>query len=374
MRYYDWDNYSDTLKISNATATPFFHQLLYPIADLPQRTISKIWLVLEYLAWLIMSVLAWWLAAGRRQKLAVCIVSLLFLYTYGWLTNIEMGQLYIFIPLLATVFYFCMARKPALVSAVLAGISAVSLVLIRPNTVLFLLPFSLLLTGYSFKHKLILGMSALFLLAVAFGSGQSRFYWFEYSKAMQEQVKLHQNLGPAVQQNPPVPLFENFEGWNRSRMKAAEAFPFYKHSGEHGNLFVLLNNGLHTKTPVWMLSALCIGFVLTAAVLFYKRHPMLHFDVPSVALLGSCFYMASDLCSPVHRFLYNGNFWFFPLLVVAGTYSAAVQKRYVSGILVGLLLNSLPVYLFPMQHSLGEYIIFASLLGILFFPEHSTSA
>src|ERR1044071_6281791 len=47
LRYYDPQNF-DTLKVSNITATPFLHQLLYPIADKPQRTISGVWLGVEY--------------------------------------------------------------------------------------------------------------------------------------------------------------------------------------------------------------------------------------------------------------------------------------------------------------------------------------
>ena len=50
LRYFDFQNLNtDSSGASNATASPFFHQLLYPICDLPQGTISKIWLLLQYI-------------------------------------------------------------------------------------------------------------------------------------------------------------------------------------------------------------------------------------------------------------------------------------------------------------------------------------
>ncbi|MBE7173815.1 MAG: DUF2029 domain-containing protein [Williamsia sp.] len=369
FRYYDWDNYSPTLKVSNATATPFFHQLLYPLANLSQRTISRIWMVLEYLVLATMTLLAWRMTKTRKQKYAAWFTGLFFLHTYAWLTNVEMGQLYIFIPFFALIFYNALIRKANLLNACIAGASAMALVLVRPNTMLLLLPFVLLVAKFSLRYKLVFGIAAFVCLAVAFGSRSSRFYWSDYLEAMKEQVKLHQELGPAVQQNLPVPLFENFEGWNRTRMEIANKFPFYKHSGEHGNMFVLLNSALHVKTPVWVLSALCASFIVLLCWLYFKKYKPVSFEPFSIALLGSCLYMTSDLFSPVHRFLYNGAFWIFPLLLVASCYSASVSKLSVAGIVAGMLLNSLPVGLFPMQHSLGEYVMFAAFLHILLFSK-----
>src|SRR5882757_5689558 len=52
MRYYDPENRRDSAnpsQVSNITASPFFLQLMTPIANLPERTISRIWLLIEYL-------------------------------------------------------------------------------------------------------------------------------------------------------------------------------------------------------------------------------------------------------------------------------------------------------------------------------------
>src|SRR5688500_1745611 len=45
-------------RASNVTASPFFHHLLAPIADLPERTISRIWLMISYLMLLLCTAIA----------------------------------------------------------------------------------------------------------------------------------------------------------------------------------------------------------------------------------------------------------------------------------------------------------------------------
>ena len=367
LRYYDWDNSGTTLKISNVTATPFFHQLLYPIANLPQRTISRIWLALEYFAWLGITVLALQYAQERKQKWTVIFVSLLFLYTYAWLTHIGMGQMYIFIPLMAMLFYFFITRNATLLNAVLAGACAASLVLIRPNALLFLLPFLLLVNRYAFKYKMTLISAAVVVLLFAFGTGRSRFYWSEYLEAVNEHTRLHQDMGPSLQHSSPMPPLSRYEGWEMRQIENDQHFAFYKPMEEHGNVFVLLNTALHVKTPVWVLTVMSLGFMFLICIVFLKKYwktPQL--NACTVALLGFYLYMASDIFSPVHRFSYNTIQWLFPLLLTAGTCSSSFKRIYIAGILIGLVLNSLPVYLFPMRHTVGEYMIYASLLGLLF--------
>lgn len=367
LRYYDWNNSWPTLQISNITATPFFHQLLYPIANLPQRTISGIWLVLEYLVLLAMTVLALRLAKQSKQRGAVVVTVLLFLHCYAWRTGIEQGQYYVFIPLMALLFYTFITGKPSLFHAVLAGIMSASLLLIRPNTILFFLPFLLLIPRYDLKYKLIFLASLTAVFLAAFGSSHSRLYWSDYRKALNEHVKSQHDLAPLQTKNPPVPVLEQYEGWNWNQIEQARLFPYHDRTNEQGNIFVLLNKVLRIKTPVWVLSLLCITCLLLLCALFYRAYPRIdQLNVYTVSLLGFYLYMASDLFSPVHRANYNASQWIFPLLLTASTYSSSIKKIYIAGILAGLLLNSLLVHPFPMPHTTGEYMIFASLLGILF--------
>jgi hypothetical protein len=79
-RYYDPANFT-TFKVSNLTGTPFLHHLLFPLAELPERRISLIWLTFEYFIFFGMVALALLYCNTDRQRQAVLIFSCLFLLT-----------------------------------------------------------------------------------------------------------------------------------------------------------------------------------------------------------------------------------------------------------------------------------------------------
>ena len=370
VRYYDPEMHVLNRKISNITSSPYLHQLLYPIANFQQRTISTIWLVLEYLALLVMTLLNMQLAKKRKQKWVIVFMSLFFLYSYAWTTNIALGQMYIFIPLLAMLFYFFITFKPThFLNAAFAGLTAMSLILMRPNTLLFFFPFVFLLNRYSRKFKMVFLLCSSLVILFAFGSSQARLYWSDYFNAMSEHIKSHQGINSIIQNDVPVPmpLYAKWEGWDTLQIKSnTTKFPF-KPSGENGNAFVFLNLGLHVKTPLWVLSALCMIAVAILFFMFYKKYvPTPLFNTYTVALLGFCMYMASDIFSPIYRTQYYASQWIFPLLLLASNYSSSYKKLFVFGIGIGLLLNGLGPRLIPMQNTLGEYLIYASILGLLF--------
>ena len=363
FRYYDPENYS-SFKISSVTATPFFHQLLYPIANLPQRTISRIWLGIEYIVLFIMTALAIIMGKEQKQKWAVLFISLLFLYTYAWTANVEAGQIYIVVPFVAMLFYFFISRPPALLNAALAGIFAMMLVLIRPNAILFLLPFLLLIKQYSSKYKLIFVAGSFLVAAFAFGSNKARGYWSDYREAMKEHVKFHQG-SPTYQKNEPVLYYQQWEGWDTEQIKRDEAHFSYTHNGENGNFFVFVRALLHIHLKVWQLIILCIGSMAVLFLLFYRKFSKQGFSIYFIALTGFCLYMTTDIFSPIHRGQYNASQWIFPLLLVASGYNPSFKKIFIAGIIAGLLLNAIPVVIMPMQRSVGELLIYISLMGLL---------
>src|SRR5580692_4577641 len=67
LRYYDPNNFDITYG-NTITASPFFHHLLYPIADLPQRKISQIWLVFEYVIFISIVLFAFSFTKNLRQQ------------------------------------------------------------------------------------------------------------------------------------------------------------------------------------------------------------------------------------------------------------------------------------------------------------------
>jgi hypothetical protein len=366
MRYYDWNNHTTYITVSNVTATPFFHQLLTPISGFPHYTIAFIWLVLNYIALAIMVFLAMMLTRNSNQKFAVWITAILFLFTYAWTGVIYNGQMYLFIGLLAMMFYVLLRGKPGLLQGTVAGVIAMSLILIRPTTILFLLPFLLLWGKYTAKFKTIFVIGGMVVAIFAFSGVQSRFFWTDYRKAVTEHLKFHQNLGAVRQDTVYLPEMDELEGFKKADMARAAAFPFYVPNDANGNVFVFINHTLGVHVPLWLLSTLCVAFMAIVIFLFARTHlTKSDTNLYAVALLGFLLYMASDIFSPIHRFQYNASQWAFPLLLTASAWSPRFNKPLVSLALLGMVLNSLPFSMFPMQQSVGEYLIYLSILSLL---------
>lgn len=365
IRYYDPQNFDDR-KVSNITATPFFHELLSPIADLSQRNISKIWLGIEYLLLLIMAAIGFLLAKNKNQKWAVVFISVLFLFTNAWTGNIAAGQMYLIIPFFMMLFYFFVSKRSNSFYAALAGICTAILILVRPNTMLFFLPFLFITHLYTAKYKLVFITPVLAILLLAFAGSKERIFWKEYRSALSEQLKAHQGLHPALQQNEANPQLKNWEGWDTNQI-AKDASQFsYTYNRENGNVFIIINLSLNIKTPVWLLMGMSIACMLFISLLSYKRsRTIAAFNLYSITILGFCLYMISDIFSPIHRFQYNASQWIFPLLLIASQFNSA-NKRIYAAIVLGLILNCVNIPFMPMEQTTGEYIIFLSTLVLLF--------
>ncbi len=372
FRYYDPQNF-DTLKVSNITASPFFHQLLYPIADLPQRVISKIWLAIEYLMLLIMIAIGLSLAKKRNQKPAVTIAASLFLYTNAWTGHISAGQLYLAIPFLALLFFYLINKSSYIVNAIFAGLCAATLLLIRPTTIIFFLPFLFIANRYAIKFKVAFVISGLLIFILAFGSHRERSYWMNYKTALSEQLKSHQGLHPAFQLNESDPRPVKWEGWDAEQIAEDASRFHYNYNNEHGNVFVFINTSLKTKIPVWLLAVFAGTFIILLLSAFFKRYPYSSsFNIRYIAILAFCLYMITDIFSPIHRFQYNASQWLFPLLLIASAYHPSRKKIYV-GIIVGLVLNSINLSFMPMEKTMGEYIVFLSILIFLYTSKPALS-
>lgn len=366
IRYYDPTNYYN-MRVSNVTATPFFHQLLYPLVGLPHRSFSRMWLAVEYLAVLLTTLMALSFCRSARQRWIVLFTSLIFLYTYAWKGNVEMGQLYVLVPVLAMLFFYLISRRQSTSNAVFAGVLAMSLLLIRPNTALFFLPFLFIVRQFSRSYLLKLAGSAILVFLLAFAGHRSRQYWSDYREAMIEHVKYHQYLSPTLEDHEVPALRPDWEGWRIEQIEAdKKAFPF-KHNGENGNLFVVIQSAFHYKIPLWLLTTTCLVLVLTLLAIFFRRHHgKAVLPLHMIALLGFCLYMTSDILSPIHRFQYNASQWLFCILLLAAFYNNSFKKIFSLMLLFGLILNGLVTRIIPMQSTLGEYLVFAAVLGLLF--------
>lgn len=364
VRYYDPQNFN-SVTISNITASPFFHNLLFPIAEMPQRSISYFWLYLQYILLAVMTGAALLMATAGEQKAGVMALAVSFLFTATWIHSIAAGQLYLFIPLLAMLFYFFLCKSKYVTSAFLAGLFAVCLVLVRPNSVLFFLPFLFIAGKFSVRYKIIFLVPVLLLLVYSFGNSFQRNLWIEYGQNISEQIKMHQGEKLRAQENEKDPHLASWEGWDMVKAKKEnDAAPQIIFS-ENGNVFVLVRNLFGIKLSTTFLTVASFSLIFLIMILFYFWRRPSGFGIYNLAILGFCLYMLSDFFSPVYRHQYYTVQWFFPLFLAAAGFVKNYKLIYMA-LAVGVILNITNLSFVKMEHTIGEYIIFAALLLLAF--------
>jgi hypothetical protein len=372
LRYYDPQNF-DSLKVSNITATPFLHQLLYPLAETSQRSVSRIWLWIEYELLLLTVILALSFTKNRNQQLAVVVTTAIFLLSSGWKVHIAAGQYYLLMPALAFLFFYFINNKNLLFHSFMAGIVAASLVLLRPNIIFFLLPFLFFWNKYHIRYRIVFAIAVIALASFSFISRDSRSFWIDYRQALGQHLRSHQALQPAVQRNVPDPGFITWEGWDKKQIERDAALHPFRFESEHGNLFVITNHLFKIRLPVWALAAVSFLFMSIMALLFFKRNRRnKEFSLFTIAMLGFCLYMISDICSPFYRFQYNSTQYIFPLLLLAAHYNKRYSKLYIM-IAAGMLLNIIEIPGIPFEHTAGEYMVLAAITILAFVyraPDH----
>ena len=362
-RYYDPNNF-DTLKVANITGTPFFHHLLAPLADMPERRLSACWLAIEYGSLLLITLLAFVLAKDVYQQWTVLGAAGVFLLTEAWRMHVYTGQNYLCIPLLASIFFYFIYRQTGTAAALVAGTAAVCLVLIRPNAALFFLPLLFLAKNYSRAYRIVFLLPVLALTMWSLLSPAENYLWQQYRANVDEQLKLHQQLGAAKQENALDPGFPVWEGIDRAAINAEETRHPIRRYSENGNVFVLINNLFHTKLSITAIAVLAVLATFILGGLFYfsvrganNNHPA------ALALMGYSLYMVTDLFSPIYRHQYYTVQWIFPVMLAAAFYTPSFKWPYVLAA-AGLLLNIINISSIKMEHTMGEYLLFLALAGI----------
>jgi hypothetical protein len=367
VRYYDPLN--NHIEVTSITASPFFHDLLYPIADAPQRSLSRFWLVLQYVFLATIVCVALSMARSFEQKTFIWAIATAFLLTAAWKAHIHSGQLYIFIPFLYAVFYLFLKKSKPAATALVAGLCAISLVLIRPNTIFLFLPFLFLANRFHWRYKILFFIPVVLLLAFSAGNRHQRNLWTQYGQGISKQIKWHQEGNTNLNQDKKEPAFiASWEGWkmedwDRAQVENQGEALSFNFPDESANFFIL-GRIVGIKLSANSLLIISLSVISLLMYLFYFVHKKSGFYVYNIAIFGFCLYMVSDLFSPLFRHQYPAVQWLFPLLLAAVGFKKNYKMIYLF-IIAGLILMILPNFI-PMQHSFGEYIIFASLLLLAF--------
>jgi hypothetical protein len=365
LRYYDGGNIV-TIGQTNITASPFFHNLMYPLASYMQRTTSRIWLVIEYLFVLVTVIIAWLLAKNNAQKIAIMIACGIYVFTETWITHIAAGQMYIMLSMLAMIIYYCLTKRENKTAAFIGGLSAIVMLLTKPNLVLFLIPFLFLINRYSRKYLLVFFTPVILVTALHFSFESNRTYWRDYFKVIPEIVKENQTEWTPAQIEKIISdrklRLLNYEGWNYNELVAHDKATHPVLRSENGNVYIIYKLLFNRKMSMGMMNFLSVSAIIVLLALFLLMRKK--FDIlalPNAALLGYCIYMAVDLNSPICRHQYYGSQWFFPILLAGALYTRANKWFYVP-LLAGLVLNVMNTDYILMEHSLGEYIILVTLI------------
>ena len=352
--------------INKITASPFFHELLSPICDLPQRTLSRIWFWSQYLMLFAMICMIIRLSGKKEKQWIVLNMGILFTTTEAWKSSISTGQLYFFLSFLMCCILTGLVNHKKL-GMILAGICAAALVLTRPFSIVFFLP----LVFYFKDYLVFLGTSAgivvTYLLYIIINPAENALYR-DYLNAMQMQVQLHQAAtGTLPIHAAPVSSYTKIEGFDLqevTRLTTKDPIPVYS---ENGNVFVLYYKIFHKKIPLFLLYTILSLTLVSLSLLFLVRNRKQPVRNLEILLFGFTLFMIVELFSPVFRRQYNTVLW-FPLVLAAFLLLPEKKNVVFFILLAGLALNILNFNWLPLRHTLGEYLWLTGLLWLILLP------
>ena len=356
--------------INKITASPFFHELMYPICDLPQRTISRIWFWGQYLLLASMVGMISGLTNDKRKKWLLLNAGILFTATEAWKSLIFAGQIYLIEGfLICCILTALVKNKKYLI--IFGGLCAAIFVLTRPIAIVIFIPFLFTYRKYLTFLSYAFGGLIIYLIFIFINPKETALYK-DYLSGMKMQVQVHQDANDSI---PPLrawkaPRFSNIEGFDISGSeRTADRNPVKVYS-ENGNFYELYYKIFHRKLPLVILNAGLVFTVVALSLLFFLNQRIHSRQTIQVLLFSFTLYMVVEFFSPVLRHQYNTVQW-FPL-VLAGFLIVPDWKNGVFVLLVlGLLLNICNFAWIPVRHTIGELCWLSALLTIIFSSRYN---
>lgn len=365
IEYYDPNGFIDG-SVSAITASPFFHRLLIPLSGLPQSKIEDIWLPLEYLVLGIITLISISLSSTALSKGLVFTVAIAFLFTDAWKYHIIQGQSYLFIPFFLAIFTWLLCKRSNRNLIFFAmGSFALMLILMRPNFAIFFLPFFFLFRD--FTKKKIAFFAVPFVIAGLFTilNPSELKLWKDYISAIKQHTLIHQDEPHKTGYINEDPKYVEWEGLDMRKVSFLKPdMPIYPRS-ENGNIFVLYKFATHKKIGIKTLmisSFLLIGLLLALILPLHTRLTINSVNLKNIILFGFCLYMITDFFSPIYRNQYYTTQWIFAIMLFLSTANYKKHYFFYAAIIAGIVLNILRVPFIKMEHTIGEYLIFAALL------------
>lgn len=381
-RYYEPETISmmSNLKISACTATPFFHLLLEPIADLPQVQLNMLWMAAQYLILLACLCLIIYTSpfSTSSTKVLLGLTLVLFTYCYGWRFHTSSGQNYILIPFFASLLYFFMKRSESLIFIILAGFSAAALVLLKPITAFIILPFM-----FFPKRFLAVGISSmvvmvLYIIFCTTNINQLKNWQEYFTSSIQHEAMHRRNLEliplannvnvPTGAKQAPIylPQFEGVLSNNDYSNTAKDKLMLGNEYGSFFYLYYLVNKKQASNTLLAGLSFLSVVTLMLPMLLLYRKNNQVP-ELEALFLLGFTLYRMIEFFMPVPMGMYQWATWLFALLLFV-----KMQRNIFSWssifIIVGLIFNLFIIPKISFHHTLGQFLILVGFITFIYKP------
>ena len=351
------------------TASPFFHELLFPICDFSFLTISWIWLLLQYIMLGGMIFIFCRFTNNRLKRILLIATGVLFTATEAWKSLISDGQLYFFVAFLMCLILAGLIRNRKS-SILIAGICAAAFVLNRPIALVMFIPF--IFQWKKYKLFLITAFSGLFIygMFVLFVPSETAL-WKDYALAVKAHVAMHQaEENPGMEKPTPCPVAD-MEGFSPAGIDRSQTEHPIKVYVENGNVFVIYQLIFHRKMPLAVLNMLSLLTVFLLTVIYvyvFRKHPI---SLIQTLIFGFTLYMLVEIFNPIHRIQYNTTQW-LPIVMAGILFIENRRSLPFLLLIAGLVLNISNTTWIPMRHTLGEICWLTGLLLIVYFrnPNH----
>jgi len=340
---------SSNFKPNTATLSPSLTWLLIPLSRLSFPTIEKIWFVFQYLSFFTIFFLFFLTTKNISSKMLITFGSVLFLFSRGWIFNVDGGQTYMLFALLCTILYFGLNKSSN--KMLLTGFFIAIICWLRPLCVFYAIPFLFA----NENKKFILGLvSGGFVCLIQIFFFNHLHHWIEYFDSTRTWLSYFEsgtpnyNIYPDSISTPKI-------------IETQSDFSITNLMDYVSNIPILLKANFH----VIIHSNVYLSFIiiLCSTLIFFARKQKQFSDYTNLWLLGFICYYIAEIFIWVPKPSYYFVELLFPLLLILQNYYK-YKKYVIITLFLGLLLSTFFYKIILMQLLMSEYLIVVSIFFI----------
>jgi hypothetical protein len=342
-------------RVNNVTAPPSFHRLIMPFADHTESDIERGFFLLFYGMLAAIAILTWY---QSKNLLLTLLFFVPFLFTDAWWHHISLAQYYFLFGFLFFVTSYLLWKK----HWIWAGIVFTLLVILRLNTVVFILPF--LIYFGKFKRFILSTAIAIGLFAaIVYCLPFERANWTEYFGSLEESTAIHLLKKPGEHRTYKIDLPAFWEGENYVALQKKGIEEHIWVNPEMTSIVPAFRKLFGWAPSLKLLQALLLAAILVVSMFLIRRknplkQPVLVAPEP-IILSGLLFYFLSNFFSPINIPPYQMPQW----MAVAGLlimFRSKLPQWILILFLMGILCNCRYVPNLPGKHMLSEIIFLVS--------------